>query len=173
MRLPRYLCVGISLKPARLRRYRDIARLLLKYGGGEAVRQAGLEDALDGAGSVEASRAAKGESLAGDLERLGPTFIKLGQVLSTRQDLLPRAYTDALARLQDKVAPFPYEIVEETIKDELGIRVSKAFAEFDARPLASASLGQVHRAVMHDGRIVAVKIQRPGIRARIEEDLSA
>jgi predicted unusual protein kinase regulating ubiquinone biosynthesis (AarF/ABC1/UbiB family) len=161
------------LKPARIKRYRDIARLILKYGGGEAVRQAGLEDAVDGSESVEDVRAAKGEALAADLERLGPTFIKLGQVLSTRQDLLPREYTDALARLQDKVAPFAYEAVEQTIRDELGVRVSKVFAEFETKPLASASLGQVHRAVMHDGRVVAVKVQRPGIRARIDDDLAA
>jgi len=164
--------VGISLKPAQLKRYRDIARLVLKYGGGDAVRQAGLEAALEGA-QDNGSRSANAEALADDLEGLGPTFIKLGQVLSTRQDLLPRQYTEALARLQDRVAPFPYELVEQTIKDELGIRVSKVFAEFDPRPLASASLGQVHRAVMRSGRIVAVKVQRPGIRGRIDQDLAA
>ena len=165
--------MGISLKPARLRRYRDIAALILKYGGDDAVRRAGLEDAIDSAGPTDEARTAKGESLADDLERLGPTFIKLGQVLSTRQDLLPREYTESLARLQDKVAPYPFELVEQTIRDELGVRVSKMFAEFDPTPLASASLGQVHRAVMHDGRVVAVKVQRPGIRRRIDEDLEA
>ena len=165
--------MGISLKPARLRRYRDIAALILKYGGDDAVRRAGLEDAIDSAGPTDEARTAKGESLADDLERLGPTFIKLGQVLSTRQDLLPREYTESLARLQDKVAPYPFELVEQTIRDGLGVRVSKMFAEFDPTPLASASLGQVHRAVMHDGRVVAVKVQRPGIRRRIDEDLEA
>jgi len=165
--------VGISLKPARLKRYRDIARLIFKYGGDDAVRRAGLEDALDRADSASDDLTGKGESLADDLERLGPTFIKLGQVLSTRQDLLPREYTEALARLQDKVAPYPFELVEQTIRDDLHVRVSKAFAEFDPTPLASASLGQVHRAVMHDGRVVAVKVQRPGIRRRIDEDLDA
>src|SRR5438270_1270679 len=162
-RAPRYICVGISLKPSRLKRYRDIARLILKYGGSEAVRRAGLEDALDDDPSAEAQRAAKGESLADDLERLGPTFIKLGQVLATRQELLPREYTEALTRLQDRVAPYPFEIVEQTIRDELGIRVSKIFAEFEPRPMASASLGQVHRAVMHAGRVVSVQVQRAGI----------
>lgn len=164
--------MGISLKPAQLKRYRDIARLVLKYGGGDAVRQAGLEAALEDS-KENGSRAANAEALADDLERLGPTFIKLGQVLSTRQDLLPRQYTEALARLQDKVAPFPYELVEQSIKDELGIRVSKVFAEFDPTPLASASLGQVHRAVMRNGRVVAVKVQRPGIRGRIDNDIAA
>ncbi|HZQ50027.1 MAG TPA: AarF/UbiB family protein [Candidatus Dormibacteraeota bacterium] len=164
--------MGISLKPARLRRYRDIARLILRYGGSDAVRQAGLEDAVDGA-SENGSRVAMGESLTADLERLGPTFVKLGQVLATREDLLPREYTDALARLQDRVAPVPFEVIEQTVRDDLGIRVSKAFAEFDPRPLASASLGQVHRAVMHDGRVVAVKVQRPGIREQVDEDLDA
>ncbi len=165
--------MGISLRPARLKRYTEIAALLLKYGGDDAVRKAGLEDALDGSETAQRDRVVKGESLADDLERLGPTFIKLGQVLSTRQDMLPPEYTEALSRLQDKVAPVPYELIEQTIKDELGLRVSKAFAEFDTTPLASASLGQVHRAVLHDGRQVAVKVQRPGIRARIEEDLDA
>ena len=164
--------MGISLKPARLKRYTDIARLVLKYGGSDAVRQAGLEAALEGP-QDNGSSAANAEALADDLEHLGPTFIKLGQVLSTRQDLLPRQYTEALSRLQDRVAPFPYELVEQTIKDELGIRVSKVFAEFDPRPLASASLGQVHRAVMRSGRVVAVKVQRPGIRGRIDNDLAA
>jgi len=98
--------VGISLKPAQLKRYRDIARLVLKYGGGDAVRQAGLEAALEGA-QDNGSISANAEALADDLEGLGPTFIKLGQVLSTRQDLLPRQYSEALARLQDRVARSP------------------------------------------------------------------
>ncbi len=169
--------MGISLRPANLKRYRDIAALLLKYGGTDAVRGAGLEDAIDGAPppdpAIEARRVDKAGSLAADLERLGPTFIKLGQLLSTRHDLLPAEYVDALSRLQDKVAPFPFEEVQRIIAEELHIRISKAFGELDPVPLASASLGQVHRAVMPDGREVAVKVQRPGIRERIDQDLDA
>ena len=164
--------MGISLRPSRLARYRDIAGLLLKYGGTDAVRNAGLEDALDGQ-PPDPREAARANALAADLEKLGPTFIKLGQLLSTRNDLLPAEYVDALARLQDKVAPFPFEDAERIIAEELNLRVSKAFRSIDPVPLASASLGQVHHAVMPDGRHVAVKVQRPGIRERVEKDLDA
>ena len=164
--------MGISLRPSRLARYRDIAGLLLKYGGTDAVRNAGLEDALDGE-PPDPRESAKAAALAADLEKLGPTFIKLGQLLSTRNDLLPAEYVDALARLQDKVAPFPFEDAERIIAEELNLRVSKAFRSIDPVPLASASLGQVHHAVMPDGRHVAVKVQRPGIRERVEKDLDA
>jgi predicted unusual protein kinase regulating ubiquinone biosynthesis (AarF/ABC1/UbiB family) len=164
--------VGISLRPSRLARYRDIAGLLLKYGGTDAVRNAGLEGALDGE-PPDQRESSKATALAADLEKLGPTFIKLGQLLSTRNDLLPAEYVDALARLQDKVAPFPFEDAERIVAEELNLRVSKAFRSIDPVPLASASLGQVHHAVMPDGRHVAVKVQRPGIRERVEKDLDA
>jgi predicted unusual protein kinase regulating ubiquinone biosynthesis (AarF/ABC1/UbiB family) len=101
---------------------------------------------------------------------MGPTFIKLGQVLAGRPDLLPTAYVGALARLQDKVKPFPYEEVEHTVMAELGVRISKAFSRFDPVPIAAASLGQVHSAALRDGRVVAVKVQRPNIRKQIAED---
>src|SRR5207248_9253680 len=98
----------------------------------------------------------KAEDLANDLEKLGPTFVKLGQLLSTRADFLPPAYMQALSRLQDKVEPFPFEEVETIIPVEIGARVSKAFSHFEREPMASASLGQVHRAALRDGRQVAV-----------------
>jgi ubiquinone biosynthesis protein len=151
----------------RLGRYRDIAWFVAKYGRAEFVMKA-----LNGEDSPTADPAAA-EAFARDLESLGPTFVKLGQILSTRADLLPPAYLDALARLQDQVEPFPYEDVERTIREELGVRVSHAFVEFDKLPIAAASLGQVHRAVLRGGREVAVKVQRPGIREQIEKDLSA
>lgn len=164
--------MGISLKAEHLKRYRDIALLFWKYGRSDLVRQAGLEEAL-GETSDQEDKAADpvAEQLASDLEALGPTFVKLGQLFSTRADLLPPAYLEALARLQDKVEPFPFEQVDEIVREELGVRLSKAFSSFDPEPVAAASLGQVHRAAMRDGRAVAVKVQRPGIRAEILNDL--
>src|SRR5690606_7718956 len=87
-----------------------------------------------------------------------------------RPDLLPAPYIKALERLQDKVAPFPYEDVERIVTEELGVRISKAFQRFDPVPLAAASLGQVHSAALRDGREVVVKVQRPGIAAQIADD---
>jgi predicted unusual protein kinase regulating ubiquinone biosynthesis (AarF/ABC1/UbiB family) len=164
----------VSLKPERLRRYKDVAKLLIKYGRSDLISAAGLEDSvLPDEIAEEAGAAAPAEELAKDLEKLGPTFIKLGQLLSTRADLLPGPYLDALERLQDQIEPFPYEEVDRIVSSELGVRISKAFAEFDPVPLAAASLAQVHRAYMRDGRAVVVKVQRPDIRELIVGDLEA
>ncbi len=111
------------------------------------------------------------EELVEDLKKMGPTYIKLGQLLSTRSDLLPDPFLKALATLQDDVASVSYEKIEEIFQEEIGERISKAFSSFEKKPLASASIGQVHKAVLHSGETVAVKIQRPGIRKKITEDL--
>ncbi|HEY1049718.1 MAG TPA: AarF/UbiB family protein, partial [Prosthecobacter sp.] len=111
--------------------------------------------------------------LADDVEKLGPTYIKLAQLLSTRADMVPQAYMDALARLQDKVEPFSFEQVQAIVSVEIGARLSKAFIEFDPVPLAAASLGQVHRAVLRSGQNVVVKVQRPEARETVSEDLEA
>lgn len=163
----------VLLKTKHLKRYKDVAMLLAKYGRSDLVKQAGLEDTIELDETQLETVMPKAEELAADLEKLGPTFIKLGQLLSTRADLLPVPYLEALARLQDKIEPFPYEEVDRIVSGELGVRISKAFAEFDAQPLAAASLAQVHRAYMRDGRAVVVKVQRPNIRERIVEDLEA
>src|SRR6476469_6443652 len=160
-----------SLKPQHLKRYAEIGRLFLRYGRSDVVGELAL-DGIEPQPDVSAD-APKPEDLANDLERMGPTFVKLGQILSSRADLLPDAYLKALSRLQDNVKPFPYEEVEEFITRELGARISKAFGSFDREPLAAASLGQVHRATLRDGRPVCVKIQRPGIRKVIAEDMEA
>lgn len=164
--------MAISLKPEHLKRYKDIARLFIKYGHSDFVRESGLEAAL-----LEDEKNVKGfdkaEELSHDLEKMGPIFIKLGQLLSTRLDMIPEPFVKSLARLQDNVAPFPNEEADEIIQEELGARISKAFSEFDHKPIASASLGQVYRARMRDGRPVVVKVQRPGIRKQIVEDLEA
>jgi ubiquinone biosynthesis protein len=161
----------ISLKPAYVSRYGSIAKLLLKYGHGDLAQRIGLEPPV--VDSAQTETKAGPESLARDLEQLGPTFIKLGQLLSTRADALPHEYMDALARLQDDVEPLPFDIVAETIEDELQVRVSNAFSEFDTTPIAAASIGQVHRARLRDGRRVVVKVQRPGLRTQVDDDLAA
>ncbi|HEU0251577.1 MAG TPA: AarF/UbiB family protein [Pyrinomonadaceae bacterium] len=163
----------VSLKPERLKRYKDVAMLLIKYGRSDLISAAGLEGSVLPDEIAAETETAPAEELAKDLEHLGPTFIKLGQLLSTRSDLLPGPYLDALQRLQDQIEPFPYEEVERIVSGELGVRISKAFAEFDPTPLAAASLSQVHRAQMRDGRAVVVKVQRPDIRDLIVGDLEA
>ena len=151
--------MALSLKPRHLPRYRDIASLLIKHGRAEGLRDA------DEATTEDA------EKLAHDLEAMGATFVKLGQLLSTRSDLLPPVYLDALARLQDDVERFSFADVEQIVEAELGVRISKGFQSFDDQPLASASIGQVHRAVLRNGRPVVVKVQRPGVREQVAEDM--
>ncbi len=163
----------LSLKSERLKRYKDIVALLVKYGRSDLVNQSDITPAEGLSHEQIATADEKAHELASDLEALGPTFIKLGQVLSTRGDLLPEPYLEALERLQDQIEPFPYEEVERIVSSELGGRISKLFLEFDTEPSAAASLAQVHRATMRDGRAVVVKVQRPRIREQIVEDLEA
>lgn len=163
----------LSLKSESLKRYRQVAALLLKYGRSDLVKSFALDElSLDDLPQSPAARHDAGE-LAADLERLGPTFIKLGQMLSTRSDLLPVPYLEALGRLQDHVEPFAFADVAKIVTSELGVRIPKAFARFEHRPLAAASLAQVHLATLRDGRVVAVKVQRPEVREQIMEDLEA
>src|SRR5688500_11540449 len=163
--------MALSLKPEHLKRYKDMALLLVRYGRADLVRSAGLEEAIEGSQPEAQVDPEKLENLSADVERMGPTFIKLAQLLSTRADLLPQPYIDALTRLQDKVEPFPFTEVEEIVASELGVRISKAFSRFDSQPIAAASLGQVHRAALRDGREVVVKVQRPGIREEMSKDM--
>jgi ubiquinone biosynthesis protein len=161
----------LSLKPHHLKRYRDIALLFIRYGRSDLAKEFELDRQPGESELAPATTdSARPEQLADDLEKMGPTFIKLGQLLSGRADLLPPAYLKALSRLQDKVKPFPFAEVEQIIVSELGTRISKAFSFFDEHHLAAASLGQVHRAALRDGRPVVVKVQRPDIRKIVSED---
>jgi predicted unusual protein kinase regulating ubiquinone biosynthesis (AarF/ABC1/UbiB family) len=164
--------MAVSLSAKHLQLYKQVLLLFAKYGHGDLVAAAPvIDDPLDYGPPPTVPPAAK--ELADDLEKLGPTFIKLGQLISTRADFVPPAYMEALARLQDNVEPFSFGEVEAIVSVEIGARLSKAFREFESEPMAAASLGQVHRATLRDGRIVAVKVQRPGVRERVSEDLEA
>lgn len=162
----------LSLKPAHLKRYKDIVRIFLRYGKRDLLHgaDADLEEEVKPPTPETTARA---EELAADLEKMGPTFIKLGQLLSTRTDLFPPVYIEALSRLRDKVEPVDPAEIFKIIEEELEAKVSRVFPEFDVAPLASASLGQVHRAVLRDGRRVVVKVQRPEARRRATEDMEA
>jgi ubiquinone biosynthesis protein len=164
------------MKLSHLGRYGQLLQLALRHGRRDLIAHAQATDLLSGDFPQEPASAeeqARAEALTHELERLGPTFIKFGQLLSTRADLLPPVYLDALERLQDKVAPFPFREVQATVERELGRPLLEAYQWFEETPVAAASLGQVHRAALHDGRMVAVKVLRPGIREQIRGDIEA
>lgn len=166
------LTMTLSLHPEHLKRYKQVLGLMIKYGHGDLVKAAPIvDDPLEFAPPPPVPPGAR--ELAKDLEQMGPTFIKLGQLLSTRSDFVPPAYMEALSMLQDNIQPFPYEKVEAIVNVEIGARISKAFQSFDPVPMAAASLGQVHYAVLRSGQEVAVKVQRPDVRELVATDLAA
>lgn len=163
-------------RPKNIRRKAEIAKVLAKHGFGLIVDLAGLGRFVPfhwgilGHKRKEVPYTAP-EHLRMIFEELGPTFIKLGQILSTRPDLLPEEYTSELMKLQDRIPPCPASQIRDVIEEQLGCRVSDIFSKFEDAPLASASIGQVHRAVLKNGREVVVKVQKPGVEKRIKEDL--
>jgi predicted unusual protein kinase regulating ubiquinone biosynthesis (AarF/ABC1/UbiB family) len=166
--------VASSLKAGHAARYAALGRLLLRHRGaplGGTAAPADLDLDLDGYAAGGEASEEDARRLVEELVRMGPTFVKLGQLLSSRSDLLPPVYLDALSRLRDDVEPLAPGVAEQVVEDELGVRISKAFGSFEPHPVGSASLGQVHRATLRDGRPVAVKVQRPGIRRRALEDM--
>jgi ubiquinone biosynthesis protein len=160
----------LTLRPQHLRRYGQLARLAVRYGRSDLVTASGIGDAIE-LEPVDGETERSPDELARDLEELGPTYVKLGQLLSTRPDLIPEPYAHALARLRDDVDPLDADDVIAVLEQELGRPIETTFATFERAPLASASIAQVHRAMLFDGRLVAVKVQRPGIRQQIVDDL--
>ena len=158
-----------------LPRYRQILATLVRYGYQDVVAALHLEGIVRpierAALGVDVPPHDRARRLRMICEDLGPTFVKLGQVLSTRPDLLPEAYTTELAALRDDVRPFPYAEAEAILTEEYGRPPSEAFAAIDPAPVASASISQVHRAVLRDGRAIALKIRRPGIDKVVQADL--
>jgi len=161
-----------------LNRYRQILTILFKYGFGDLLEMLKIDQYIEVGlqmisknPEVRIGRLSKPQGLRMAFEELGPTYIKLGQILSTRPDLIPMEFIQELSKLQDNVPAFPFEQVRKVIDSEFGQPSEDVFDQLDEEPLASASIGQVHRAVLKDGEAVAVKFQRPGIRKIIEVDL--
>src|SRR3989304_63715 len=166
----------IGQKIRDIRRLNQILRILTKHGFGFAVQQLHLEEHAIGRGIIKTrvlrrfteppeSRAVR---LRKGLEELGPTFIKLGQTLSVRPDLVPLDLCYELSKLQDRVPPFGYEDVKKQIKESFGSYPDKLFSSFDPIPIAAASLGQAHRAQLETGGNVVVKVQRADLRKTTE-----
>src|SRR3954470_7924411 len=163
------------LSPKYLPRLVATIRLFTNYGLRDfANRQGllGLEGGLDDETTVEGDARTKAKAFRERLVELGPAYIKLGQVLSTRPDLLPKTYIDELEHLQDDVPPMPFEEVEKILEEELRARISKLFESFEQEPLGSASLGQIHAAVLRDGRDAVVKVQRSNLREQLADDIA-
>src|SRR3982750_1558677 len=156
-----------------LSRLSEIAQVMVRHGFGYFFEAHKLTDLLPGRPAAVAPEetSQRGRHLREVLDELGPTFVKFGQLLSTRPDIVPPDIIVELRGLQDDVRPFPFEQAERVIEEDLGNTIERLFLEFERSPVAAASIGQVHRAVLPNGRRVAVKVQRPGAPRQIEADL--
>lgn len=170
---------GITRAYRHFNRYRQIVGVVIKYGFGDLLETLKLDGYMElGAhffsGHYNEKKMAplgRPQRLRMALEELGATFIKLGQILSTRPDLMPQEYIKELSRLQDHVMPVPYASIKRIVEDSYKQLIEEVFAQFDPEPIASASIGQVHKAVLFSGETVAVKCRRPGVKKQAEIDL--
>ena len=167
-----------TLSAARdLGRLHDIASVLVRHGLGDLVRRMGLARVFERAGRALHWDRARGFSkeppvhVREALEELGPTFVKIGQILAGRTDLLPPSWTEELAKLQERVHPVPFDELRPQLVEDLGADPHEVFADLDETPLAAASIAQVHRASLPDGRPIVLKVRRPGIRRTVDADL--
>lgn len=161
-----------------LRRYREIIFVFIKYGFGAIIDNIGIlkhinvrRKTLKQTNDENIAKLSRGERLRLALEELGPTFIKMGQILSTRSDILPKNIIKELEKLQDKAPAFSFDEVKSVIQNEFGESLEEAYAEFEPTPLAAASIAQVHKALLWSGKTVVVKVQRPGIEKIIAQDM--
>jgi len=162
------------LKTRNIGAYRDLLVLFTRYGRKDFRLELDPGELLlqdEPEGQIEPDVQQRANAFAAALKKMGPTYVKFGQVLSTRPDIVPQEYIVALESLQDDVEPFSFADVERIVEEELGVRISKAFQFFDATPIAAASLGQVHHAVLREGQDVVVKVQRPNVREHVRKDL--
>ncbi|WP_195940619.1 ABC1 kinase family protein [Romboutsia sp. 1001713B170131_170501_G6] len=158
-----------------IKRYKEIIRILIKYGFSYIVEKLNIEGVAYKIPitnpSEEIKQMSTGEKIRRAFEELGPTYVKLGQILSTRKDLLDQDIIDELSLLRDSVEPFDTDIAKEIFKEEIGLDIEKVFNEFNPTPIGAASIGQVYEAKLQNGEDVIIKIQRPNIESRIKSDL--
>lgn len=162
------------LKTSHIGAYRDLLVLFTRYGRKDFRMTTSPDDLLlpaDEETKIEPDVRQRAQAFATALKQMGPTYVKFGQLLSTRPDIVPPEYINALESLQDNLEPFSFAEVERTVEEELGAKISKMFESFESTPIAAASLGQVHRAALRDGREVVVKVQRPNVREQVKNDL--